>query len=153
MSNQIIKGSENWVKDIPEKHAIKCVEQYKSLQDERDRVLKFVYVEPICRGVGHGFVEVYGIINVPINTEGIVVVKNDFSEVADIYFREDGELTYGGPLSKCASACVAHQPPEFSEIFHYSERDIEREKSDENAPEWLKELARENSANVAYFEF
>ena len=28
MSNQIIKGSENWVKDIPERHAIKCVEQY-----------------------------------------------------------------------------------------------------------------------------
>ncbi len=153
MSNQIIKGSENWVKVIPDKHAIKCVEQYQSLQDERARVLKFVYVEPVCRGFGHGFVEVYGIITVPINTEGVVVVKNDFSEVADIYFREDGELTYGGPLSKCASARVAHKPPKFSEIFHYSERDNEREKSDEGAPDWLKKIASEHRANVAYFEF
>ena len=73
--------------------------------------------------------------------------------MADIYFRENEELTYGGPLNKCEISWATHKPPKFSKIFHYSERNIEKQKSDADAPDWLKEFAKEHSGSVAYFEF
>ena len=151
MSTNIIVGSEGWTKVVPNEYAIRCIEQYPSLSDERGRILKFLFVTPACRLLGAGFIQLCGIANIPMNTEGIVILKNDISSMADIYFRNNEELTYGGPLNKCEISWATHEPPKFSKISHYSERNIEKQKSD--APDWLKEFAKEHSGSVAYFEF
>ena len=153
MSTKIIEGSKNWTKVVPNEHAIKCIEQYPSLADPDDRILKFIFVTPACRKVGSGFIEKCGIATVPMNTEGIIIVKNDTSEMADIYFMNNEELTYGGPLRKCEISWATHEPPKFHKTYHYSERNIEKQKSDADAPEWLKELAKKHRGSVAYFEF
>lgn len=153
MSRYIIEGSKNWTNVVPDEYAIQCIEQYSSLANERDRILKFLFVTPACRLLGSGFCQVCGIANIPMNTEGIVILKNDLSSMAGIYFRNDEELTYGGPLNKCGIPWAMHKPPKFSKIFHYSERSIEKQKSDANAPDWLKNFAKKHSGSVAYFEF
>lgn len=153
MSTNIIAGSKGWTEVVPDEYAIKCIEQYPSLANERDRILKFLFVTPACRLLGAGFVQMCGIANIPMNTEGIVILKNDLSSMADVYFRNEEELTYGGPLNKCEISWATHKPPKFSKISHYSERNIEKQKSDADAPDWLKEFAKEHSGSVAYFEF
>ena len=150
----IIEGSKSWTKVVPDEYAIKCIEQYPSSVNERDRILKFLFVTPACRLFGAGFVQMCGIANIPMNTEGIVILINDLSSMADIYFRNNEELNYGGQLSKCEISCATHKPPKFSKISHYSERNIEKQKSDSDAPDWLKEFAKVHTgSNVAYFEF
>lgn len=153
MSTKIIEGSKNWIETVPDKYAIKCIEQYQSLGDERGRILKFCFVANACGLLGAGFIQMCGIANVPMNTEGIVILKNDFSSMADIYFRNNEKLSYGGLLNKCKILKATHKPPKFSKVYHYSERSIERQKSDADAPDWLKEFAKKHGASVAYFEF
>ena len=153
MNTNIIAGSEGWTKVVPDDYAIRCIEQYPSPVKSQDRILKFIFVEPFCRFIGCGFIQLCGIANIPMNTEGIVILKNDVSLMADIYFRNDEKLTYGGPLNRCEISSATHKPPEFSKIFHYSERNFEKQKSDVDAPDWLKEFAKEYSGSVAYFEF
>ena len=153
MSTNIIAGSEGWTKVVPDEYAIRCIEQYPSVSDKRESVFKFLFVTPACALLGAGFIQLCGIANIPMNTEGIVILKNDLSLMADIYFRDNNELIYGGPLRKCEIPWSTHKPPKFSRISHYSERNIEKQKSDADAPDWLKEFAKEHSGSVAYFEF
>jgi len=153
MKTCIIKGSENWIKTVPDEYAIKCIEEYPSSFDKQERILKFLFVTAACRLMGAGFNQICGIAKVPSNTQGVVISQNDFSMMADIYFRNNEELTYGGPLIKCEIFEAIHKPPKFSKLYHYSERNIERQKADTDAPDWLKEFARKSGSNVAYFEF
>jgi len=153
MSTDIIAGSKSWIKVVPDEYAIKCIEEYTSLSNERNRILKFLFVTPVCRFLGAGFVQMCGIANIPMNTEGIVILKNDLSLMPEIYFRNNEDFTYGGSLNNCEISLATHKQPKFSKSFHYSERKIEKEKSDVDAPDWLKEFAKEHSGSVAYFEF
>lgn len=155
--NCIIEGSEQWIKQVPEEYAIKHVEAYISSVEREKMILKFNYVKNCCRALGTGFIKRCGIVRVPYNIgefiEGIVICQNDLSEQPGFYYKNSKGIDYIGQLIKCEVFDVVSKPLKFSNIIHYSERNIERQKSDENAPKWLKEFAREKGANVAYFEF
>lgn len=151
--NKIIKGSQKWTKIVPDEYAIKCMEQYVSIKDDRDRILKFQFVIPAGIIPGSGFIQGAGITTIPMNTEGVVICLKEFSFMPNIYFRNNGYLSYEGNLTKCEIEWATDNPPKFYKTYYYSERNMERQKSDADAPEWLKKFARENNANVAYFEF
>ena len=153
MTLDIISGSSSWIEAVPDEYAIKCVEQYPDFDDMRDRILKFSYVKPLSRFVGSGFAQFFGIVRVPMNTEGIIIMINDTSSMPDVYFRENERLYYGGILKNCEITHTVFEIPNFRLISYYSERNIERQKSDVNAPDWLKEFAKQHRSNVAYFEF
>jgi len=156
-SNCIIEGSEKWVERVPDEYAIKHVEAYVSSVNRGNMVLKFEYVKNCCRALGTGFVQRCGFVSLPFNIgefiEGIVICIDDISEQPSLYYKNRRGLDYICQLKKCEILETEYKPLEFSEIIHYSERNIERQKSDETAPEWLKEFARERGANVAYFKF
>jgi len=156
-NNGIIEGSEKWIERVPDEYAIKHVEAYISPVDKGKMILKFKYVKNCCRALGTGFIKRCGIVRVPANIgefiEGIVICQNDLSEQPGFYYKNRLGLDYIGQLIKCEVFDVVYKPLKFSNIIHYSERSIERQKCDENAPKWLKEFAREKGANVAYFEF
>lgn len=153
----IIEGSEKWIERVPDEYAIKHVEAYISPVDSYKMILKFTYVKNCCRAYGSGFIKKTGILKAIYNIgeliEGIVILQNDLSEQPSVYYKRKYNIDYIGPLTKCEVDNIVHQPLEFSNTIHYSERLKEKQKSDENAPEWLKEFAREQGANVAYFEF
>ncbi len=150
MAKKVIYGSKNWVDVVPDEYAIQCIEQSKNNQD---RILKFLYVRPICRVYGAGFMQLHGIVTVPENAKGIVILIDDTSLFANTYLRIDDKLAYNGSLWKCELSAKQQNKPVFNKIYHYSGRKLERQKSDENAPDWLKEFAKKHSGNVAYFEF
>ena len=152
MSTNIIAGSKEWTKVVPDEYAIRCIEQYAAVYDKYGRILKFLFVTPASRTLGAGFIQLCGIAFIPGNTVGIIILKKDLSSMADIYFRNNKELTYGGPLNECEISWATYKPPEFNIISHYSEGNIVKQKSDADAPEWLKEFAKEHSGSVAYFE-
>lgn len=153
----VIEESEKWIELVPDEYAIEHVEAYTSLFEKNKMVLKFLYVKNCCRACGMGFVQKCGTVKVPFNIgefiEGIVICLDDISEQPSIYYKNRLGLDYICQLEKSGIFETIYKPLKFSKIVHYSERNIERQKSDENAPIWLKEFARENGANVAYFEF
>lgn len=148
----IIKDSKTWIESVPVEYAINCVEQCQ--EDTQNRILKFSFVQPTSRIVGTGFVQMHGIVSIPMETEGIVIVKNNLGEIPKVYLRNQKKLTYAGTLGLCGKPHFRHKnAPEFSAIYHYSATGIYRQKYDKNAPSWLKEMAIEKNASVAYFEF
>ena len=153
MSIEVIRGSEKWTKVVPDEYAIKCIEQYPAVDDKRDRILKFLFLAPVCRVPGSGFTQMCGIAKVPMNTEGIVIIQDDLWMMPEIYFRQNEKLIYGGTLKKCEICWAVYAAPKFSKISHYSEMNVGKQKSDESAPEWLKEFVKKHSGNAAYFEF
>ena len=152
----IIEGSEKWIERIPDEYAIKHVEAYV-YPLTNNMILKFDYVKNCCGAYGAGFVKKTGIFKTPHNigeyVEGIVILQNDLSEQPSVYYKEGLYIRYKGHLSKCEVDNIVYKPLKFSNIIHYSGRNIEKQKSDENVPDWLKELADAHGANVAYFEF
>ena len=153
MSSNVIVGSENWTKIIPDKYAMKCSGQQLHKKNSRYRILEFEFVRPSCRLAGSGFILTHGIVKVPVNIEGIVLVTNDLYMMPDVYFRSNGNLSYAGCLAKWNVVATFHEPPDFKKVYHFSKKVYERQKSDVDAPEWLKKLAQKNYSNVAYFEF
>jgi len=157
MRKGIIDGSETWIKRVPDKYAIKHVEAYLSAIDKNKMILKFFYVKNCCRVLGSGFIEKCGIIKVPFNigeyVDGIIICQNDVSECLSFYSKTENEIKYEGQVTKCEVFDLYYKPHNFSKTIYYSERDIERQKYDEHAPEWLKDFARRNGANVVYYEF
>jgi len=157
MKNSIIEGSEKWIERVPDEYAIKHVEAYMSPVDKGRMILKFNYVKNCCGALGTGFVKKNSMIKVPANIgefiEGILICQNDLSEQPSFYYKNRKGLDYIGQLIKCEVPDKVYKPLEFSKIIYYSERNIERQKSDSDAPDWLKEFAKEHGANVAYFEF
>jgi len=152
MNYKVIEGSENWYETIPDEYAITCVEQYRSTKDERDRILKFRFVLPTHKQNITGYTEMYGIITVPADTEGIIISKNSTVGMPDVYFRNDNEISYGGRLIKTNIKPV-YNPPRFYKVYHYSARITGKQKSDNDAPSWLKRFSKLFCANIAYFEF
>lgn len=73
--------------------------------------------------------------------------------MAEIYLGNNEELTYGGQLNKCKISWAIYKRTKLGKIFHYSERNIEKQKTDIDVPDWLKEFAKKHSGSVAYFEF
>jgi len=157
MTNGIIEGSEKWIERVPDEYAIKHVEAYISPIDRYMMILKFIYVKNCSRAYGSGFVKKIGIFkaihNIGELIEGIIILQNDISEQPDVYYKKKYNIDYAGPLEKCEVDNIVYKPLKFSDTIHYSGRINEKQKSDENAPEWLKEFARERGANVAYFKF
>lgn len=156
-NNCIIEGSEKWIKRVPDEYAIKHVEAYISPVERYKMILKFTYVKNCCRAYGSGFIKKTGILkalhNIGELIEGIIIMQNDTSEQPGVYYKRKNNIDYIGNLEKCEVNNIVHKPLKFSNTIHYSGRINEKQKSDENAPEWLKEFARERGANVAYFEF
>lgn len=157
MRDFIIEGSERWVERVPDKYAIQHVEAYVSPVEKEYMLLKFYYVKNCCRTLGSGFIKKCGLVKVPYYignvVEGIVICQNDLSELPSYYYKNKDGVEYAGQLTKCEIFNVVYEPFNFSNIIHYSDRDIERQKADEEAPQWLKEFAINHGANVAYFEF
>ena len=157
MTRNIIEGSEKWIERVPDEYAIEHVEAYMSPVEKDKMLLKFNYVKNICRSYGSGFTKRTGLLKVAHNIgefiEGIIVCINDSSEQPFIYYKNKGNIDCVTNLKKCEADNIVYKPLKFSNIVHYSGRLNERQKSDENAPDWLKEFARERGANVAYFEF
>ena len=157
MTKGIIEGSEKWIKRIPDEYAIGHVEAYMSPVDKGQMILKFEYVKNCCRALGTGFVKKSSMVKVPCNMgefiEGIVICQDDLSEQPGFYYKNRKALDYIGQLIKCEVFDKIYKPLKFSKIIHYSESNIERQKLDKNAPDWLKKIAREKGANVAYFKF
>lgn len=156
-NNGIIEGSEKWIERVPDEYAIKHVEAYISPVDSYMMILKFTYVKNCCRAYGSGFIKKTGILKTPHNIgeliEGIIILQNDISDQPQVYYKRKNNIDYIGYLTKCEIDNIVYQPLKFSNMIHYSGRLKEKQKSDENAPNWLKEFARERGANVAYFEF
>lgn len=147
---KVIEGSKKWGKVVPDEYAIKCTHE----QTEGDyRILEFSYVKSVRNELGAGFVEKIAIAIIPAETEGILIARTDYFPVPDIYLINKGQTKYNGILNESTLCFLKRKIPNFNKVFHYSARAIEKQKSDENAPDWLKLFARQHSANVAYFEF
>ena len=153
MNPNIIEESQNWTEVVPDEYAIKCIEQYRCIDDDYDRILRFLFVTPTCQLPSNGFIQKCGIFRIPANTEGIVILSNDYLSMPVIYFRNDGKITYEGILKDGVSTVSTHKAPNFSKIFHHSENATVKQKSDADAPDWLKNFAKKHSGSVAYFEF
>lgn len=151
MSNKIIEGSKQWGKVVPDEHAIKCIH----LQTEGAyKILKFTYVASVRNELGAGFEKIDAVGFIPAEVDGILIARSDDFPIPEIHLRKDGKISFGGIVHEKAEIYFAgYNEPKFSKVFHYSARSIERQKSDEDAPEWLKNFAQERRANVAYFEF
>lgn len=150
METKIIQGSKQWGKVVPDEHAIKCVH----MQTEGTyKILKFTYVKSVRNTLGAGFEKVDAVALIPASIEGVLISRTDNFPIPDIYHMNNGKLSFVGTLDECEIEFPQHDAPEFNKVFHYSRRAIERQKSDENAPEWLKKFAGEHSSNCAYFEF
>lgn len=157
MCNEIIKGSQKWVERVPDEYAIKHIEAYISPVEKSNMILKFSYVKNCCGLYGAGFTRKIGMLRVDHNVgefiEGIVILINDVSMQPSVFYKEKDNISYKGQLEKCEVDNIVYKPLEFSNVIHYSARTLEKQKSDEDAPEWLKNLAETQGANVAYFEF
>lgn len=157
MKNCIIEGSENWIERVPDEYAIKHVEAYISPVERDKMVLKFTYVKNCCGAYGAGFLKKTGLLKVTHNIvefmEGIIILQDDLSEQPNVYFKTRNMIKYAGNLSKCEIDNIVYRPLKFSSTSYYSGRNNERQKSEEDAPEWLKKIATKAKANVAYFEF
>lgn len=147
----IIEGSENWVGQVPEEYAIKCVRRFSAPENPKE-YLAFSFVEPAnILAVEAGFVKGYGLVKLKPRMKEIVIAQNDLTSPPAILVRDGEDLELLGYLSKLINT-VSDEQPEFEEVYHYSGRTSGMQKCDEDAPEWLKEFAIEQNANVAYFK-
>ena len=56
-------------------------------------------------------------------------------------------------MSKFTITKTKKEKVDFSGTFYFSGKNRGKEGMDNNAPDFLKELAKKHKANVAYFEF
>lgn len=150
---EIIKGSKEWIEKVPDEYCIKCLSK-KDLSSGYTE-MSFAYVKNSNRSVGSGFMQSYGIAKVPSYSEGVIIAIHDSSDPPEIYCIDvdNGGAEFIGSLKRCSEKLIIKNQHGFSNIYYYSERTFEKQKSDENSPEWLKEFARKLSASVAYFQF
>lgn len=150
----IIEGSKEWGTRVPDEYAITPVLHAK-LARSTNEYLVFSFVEPAnFMKYDGGFVQKFGEVQLEPDWEEIIIIQNDITSPASYLIRREGEeeLELRGNLFKLSGAC-SPEKPKFAQIFHYSGRTPGAQKSDENAPEWLKDLAYDHNANVAYFKF
>lgn len=150
---EIIKGSKEWIEKVPDEYCIKCLSR-KDLPCGYIE-MNFTYVKNSNRSVGSGFIQSYGITKVPSYSEGVIIAIHDSSDPPEIYCVDidNGGVEFRGSLKSCSKDSIIENKHEFSNIYYYSERTLEKQKSYEDSPEWLKEFARKLSASVAYFQF
>lgn len=147
MNNKVIKGSESWRETIPDEYSMKCVQSYND--NNKYRVLRVSFV----RGVpGIGFVQDYGAIIMPAEIKEIIISKND-SAMPSLYFVKDGKISYQNEVSKFDICLPRDCMVDIEQTFYYSGKEYEKQKSEESSPEWIKEFAKENKADVLYYKF
>ena len=153
-TEDIIDGSKNWIKTIPNNYAIMCTNTAID-KIKKQILLTFKYVINNTRSVGSGFILKYGSVSLPIDTKEIIISKNDINNRPSVFIRKSNQIIYIGPLNSnniVLSKSSYNNNVVFTDIIHYSNRQIERQKSDYNAPKWLKDFANQNGASVAYFK-
>ena len=141
-----IENSILW-KDIPNRYYMKCIE-IKETKDG-NKVLTFQYVAQLQRY--DDFICKCGVSYVLKNAKGIILLRKDFLENPKVYFVEEDELYFAGILQNCPE--TKKEKVDFSGTFYFSGKNRGKEGMDNNAPDFLKELAKKHKANVAYFEF
>ena len=147
----IILGSENWGKNVPDEYAITAVARFK-IWGRPYEYLDFSYVEPASfMDYEGGYVQKFCQLELLSGIEEIIILQNDVTSPPALLLRKDGKLEFMGCLDKLAGVCSPEQP-KFAKNFHYSGRTSGAQKCDEDAPEWLKDLAYDHNANVAYFK-
>lgn len=147
--NKEIEGSKNWGCIIPDEYAIQCIhEEVQGIY----KILKFAYVKSIGDKIGTGYVQKTATAIVPAETQGIIIARCDNFPVPDMYLRNNDTLSYVGILDESEDYISENNKPSFKKVFYYSARAREKQKSDNNAPDWLKKFAVAKKANVVYFE-
>ena len=155
MTPEIIPGSEMWINSIPDEYAIKYTGE---ISDNRHRILGFRFVKPVCRLYGSGFISMHGMIKIPLNIKEIIIASNDISTMPDVYAGKGKTFSFVGCLTASTWKDLEHldillYQRRFKNIYYYSDREFERQRSDANAPKWLMEFAKKHYSSVAYFEF
>lgn len=146
MDNKIIKGSESWRENIPEEHAMKCIQSYED--NNKYRILRISFVRGMS---GVGFVQDYGAVIMPIEIKEIIISRT--GSMPSLYFVEDGKISYQNEISKFDICLPQDCMVEVEKTFHYSGKEYGKEESQESSPYWIREFAKENKADVLYMKF
>lgn len=159
-TNNIIAGSKSWIKKVPDQYAMKCVkfdENYKDLGGAVGRrlIIKYVSRNPMY-SPGSGFTQEYAAVFVPNNATGVVIYNCRDSAClwAVIITKKKMETKCIHTISEDRIGTQDEKINSTLKPIYYSLVEIERQKSDEKVPKWLKQLAKKEFAcNLVYFGF
>ena len=150
---KIINGSSSWGNIVPDDYAMKCVYR-KETADGEEFIISFV--NPCTEDLDAGFCQGFSKFKVPNDVKDIVVAKNDICSTPYLILMKNEKKVNDSrflcnisdeELNKYKDK-MQNNNKTFKNVIYCS---VKNQKSDEDAPEWLKNMANVYG-NVVYFK-